>query len=152
MKKKIVYLGLGALFFFTTNLSASMVADRSANPTYIRTPKIYELPHASPSQHMPSMPAAPTHSQMIIRPIVQPTQIEPHVEAHTTREIEEEKLRAYQAAQERPVTPAEIQATQARAKTPAEVQAEIQAARVKEIESYTHMHGTSDTYGGIELK
>lgn len=124
---KRVYVLVGAAVLLSINFCVSMAGDRSSNPTYIRTPRIYELPHASPTQQSLTMPSAPTHSAMTLRPIIQPTPIEPHVEAHTTRENEQQRLKEYQ-------------------------QAEIQEAREKEIEGYTHMYGTSDTYGGLDLK
>jgi hypothetical protein len=125
-KKLIKILFLATIFFNYASIHCpSIEGTRSANPTYIRTPKIYYRTHSFPTQQAPSRPTMPTHGPMITHSITQPTPLEPHIDAHPTELGDEQILKAYHQ--------------------------EILNDRQKEISGYTHMHGTSDTYNEIEL-
>ncbi len=102
-----------SLFF---SVDATILGDRTANPSYIRILKTYDHPSVS-TQHAPAHALVTTPGSMRIRPITQPSDTEQQTQ-QPINQTDESML----------------------------------SAREKEIAGFSHMYGTSDIYGDIELK
>ncbi len=91
--KKIVFLFIAALVSVLLDTHISMVGDRSANPTYVRMPKVTNsMRYSLPTQQSPSLPSMPTQPHMILNRRVQTNSQKPITPAYNSPAIDDEGL------------------------------------------------------------
>lgn len=136
------------IFFFSSPVQASMAGTRNANPTYTRMPKIYQ-------QEVVVVQPIVTPQPLLIAPpqgqYVENQQFNPNVPN------QEAPLQVIQTTPVAIMPPAQGQYSenqQLNPNTPNQgvpVQV-IQNPRQEEVAGYSLMRGTTDPYGGIDIR